>query len=162
MKTRTLFLFAVACISVLFYQCNDGEDDTDQLPQSADYNTDVTVFITWPGIYQFDVNGITHVEISGNSFESVSDMTIGQSIINDVGINGTMQNSKITFTNLQFIVHIPVPGGDSLEEEVNLSMGPVDFTETNITGNDGRIVLRMTDDTATERGTFQYSLVKMK
>lgn len=163
MKTRILILTAAACLSVfLFYRCDDGEDDTNQLPSSADYNTSITVFITWPDVYQFDVTGTTHVDIAGNTFESLSDMAIGQSQINDVEIDGTLLNNAVTFTDEQFLVHIPVPGGDPLEEEVTLSMGPVDFTRSNITGDEGKIVLRMTDDTVTERGTFSYSLVKVK
>lgn len=163
MKTRILLLLAVACLSVVFYRCSDDEDDTNQLPQSADYNTDITVFITWPGVYQFDVTGTTHVDIQGNDFQSISDMAIGLSQIDDVQINGTLQNGQITFTNEQFLVYIPVPGSeDTLEEEVTLSMGPIDFTTDDIDGDEGTIVLRMTDDTVTERGTFTYSLVKVK
>jgi len=161
MKIRNFFFMAV-CLSLVFYRCADDKDDTNQLPQSADYNTHVTVFIIWPGTYQFDVTGTTHVEINGNTFESISDMTIGQNHIDDIEINGTIHDNGITFANEQFLVHIPVPGGDPLEEEVTLSMGPLDFTSDNLTGDDGRVVLRMTDDTVTERGTFNYTLTKVK
>jgi hypothetical protein len=160
MKTRFLLFAIAACLVIVFYRCDEGEDDANQLPTTADYSTNITVFISWPDNYQFDVTGTTHVDINGNTFGSTSDMTIGQSIINDVEINGTLQGNEITFTDEQFLVHIPVPGGDTLEEEVTLSMGPVDFTKSNIAGNEGRVILRMTDDTVTERGTFTYSLVR--
>jgi hypothetical protein len=159
---REIIKTLAVCLSVAFYRCADGEDDTSHLPPSADYNTNVTVFIIWPGAYQFDVTGTTHVEINGNTFVSISDMNIGQSHIDDIEINGMIQNNEITFANEQFLVHIPVPGGDSLEEEVTLSMGPLDFTTDNLTGDDGRVVLRMTDDTVTKRGTFNYTLTKVK
>lgn len=163
MKTWILILMAAAGLSVLlFYSCDNGEDDTSQLPSSADYNTNITVFITWPDDYQFEVTGTTHVDINGSVFESISDMAIGQSVINDIEINGTLQGDEITLTNELFLVHIPVPGGDPLEEEVTLSMGPIDFSKSAITGDEGKVVLRMTEDTVTERGTFSYNLLKVK
>ena len=140
----------------------DKEEDTPQPDQNADYTTVATINVTYPNVYSFGVTGTTHVTSQGNAFTSTSNFTMGQTVINNVVVDGAIVNGQVTFTNKQFLLVFPILGGlDTIREEVTFSTGPVNFGTSPVAGN-GTIILRMIEDTTTERGTFTYTLTEVK
>ena len=143
------------------YSCSK-DDEEEPVPQEANYNTVATINVVYPDIYSFGVTGTTNTQSQGNTFTSTSNFTMGQTTIPNVVVDGTIQNGQVTFTNKKFLLVFPILGGaDTIREEVTFSTGPINLASDPITGT-GNIVLRMIDDTTTERGTFTYTLTKVK
>jgi len=163
MKTIKFISLLLAIIVLATYGCKKkNEENNDQTNVTADYNTVATVFVTYPHVYSFGVTGTTHTVCQGSTFSSTSNFLMGQTAINNVMVNGTVESGQVTFTNKQFLLVFPVLGGaDTIREEVTFSTGPISMSSNPITGN-GPMVLRMADDTTTERGTFTYTLTKVK
>jgi hypothetical protein len=163
MKKIFRMIMPIGCMAILLTTCKKKADDTPNQPaQNSDYTTQATINLITPHAYSFDVAGTTHVESDGAIFTSTSDFTMGQTQINDVVVDGTIDNGQVTFSNKKILLVFPILGGaDTVRDEVIFSTGPVTFGTGNITGN-GTISLRLLDDTITEQGTFTYTLAQIK
>jgi hypothetical protein len=162
MKAFIIFSTLLAIIAAGSAGCKKDNEEANPPDQNADYSTTATINVSYPHVYSFGVTGTTHTAATGNAFTSTSNFTMGQTSISNVIVDGAIQNGQVTFTNKKFLLVFPVPGGlDTIREEVTFSTGPVSFGTTPVTGN-GTILLRMIEDTATERGTFTYTLTKVR
>jgi|GEM_PF-3762650 len=162
MKPIAIISLAFALVVAGVSGCSKNEEENPPANTTADYNTVATINITYPHIYSFGVTGTTHTAGNGSAFTATSNFTMGQTVISNVVIDGTVQNGQVTFTNKKCLLVFPIPGSnDTIREEVTFSTGPVGFGGATINGN-GTIILRMIEDTTTERGTFTYTLTKVK
>ncbi len=163
MKTINIVLTALVTTVFLISGCKKKDNvDPVPTPQTADYTTTATINITYPHTYSFGVTGTTHSETVGSAFTSVSNFTMGPTTIPDVVVNGTVNNGSVTFSGKQIMLVFPVPNStDTIREEVTFSTTVANLGANPISGT-GNIVLRMIEDTTTERGTVIYTLTKAK